>query len=80
MFGEPGSFYVYFVYGMHLMLNIVTGRVDYPAAILIRGVQDIDGPARLTKALVFLVLSTENSLMKKLVSGSQTEHGQRELK
>jgi DNA-3-methyladenine glycosylase len=33
------------------MLNIVTGRVDYPAAVLIRGVQDIDGPARLTKAL-----------------------------
>jgi DNA-3-methyladenine glycosylase len=51
MFGEPGSFYVYFVYGMHWMLNIVTGRVDYPAAVLIRGVQDIDGPARLTKAL-----------------------------
>ena len=33
------------------MLNIVTGPVDYPAAILIRGVEGLNGPARLTKAL-----------------------------
>ena len=38
MFGEAGKWYVYFVYGMHWMLNIVTGPKEYPAAILIRGV------------------------------------------
>lgn len=38
MFGEAGCWYVYFVYGAHWMLNIVTGPKDYPAAILIRGV------------------------------------------
>ena len=38
MFGEAGVWYVYFTYGMHYMLNIVTGKKDYPAAILIRGV------------------------------------------
>ena len=51
MFGEPGTLYLYFVYGMHWMLNVVTGPVDYPAAVLVRAVQGINGPARLTKAM-----------------------------
>jgi DNA-3-methyladenine glycosylase len=33
------------------MLNLVTGPADYPAAVLIRGVEDINGPGRLTKRL-----------------------------
>ena len=51
MFGEAGTIYVYFTYGMHWMLNIVCGKEKYPAAVLIRGVESINGPARLTKAL-----------------------------
>jgi len=51
MFGPPGTLYVYFVYGLHWMLNVVTGPGDYPSAVLIRGVDGIIGPARLTKAL-----------------------------
>lgn len=50
MFGEPGIWYVYLVYGMHEMLNVVTGERDYPAAVLIRGVEGINGPGKLTKA------------------------------
>lgn len=50
MFGEPGVWYVYFTYGVHWMLNITTREAGYPAAILIRGVEGISGPGRLTKA------------------------------
>lgn len=51
MFGPAGFFYVYFVYGIHWMLNVVTGEEGYPAAVLLRGAGDICGPARLTKFL-----------------------------
>lgn len=51
MFGPAGYYYVYLCYGMHWLLNIVTGPVDYPAAVLIRGVDSIRGPGRTTKAL-----------------------------
>jgi DNA-3-methyladenine glycosylase len=51
MFGPPGIFYLYFVYGLHWMLNVVTSPVGFPAAVLIRSVEGIVGPARLTKAM-----------------------------
>lgn len=49
MFGPAGVWYVYLVYGMHEMLNIVTGARGYPAAVLIRGVAGVSGPGRVTK-------------------------------
>jgi DNA-3-methyladenine glycosylase len=51
MFAEGGYFYVYLCYGMYEMLNFVTGSVGYPAAILVRGIEDADGPGKLTKKL-----------------------------
>ena len=51
MFGNSGTFYVCFVHGVHWMLKVVTGPLGYPAAVLIRGVEGILGPGRLTKAL-----------------------------
>lgn len=51
MFGPAGYWYVYLCYGVHWMLNIVTGPKGYPAAVLIRSVTDAPGPGRLTKKL-----------------------------
>ena len=51
MFGPAGNWYIYLCYGIHWMLNIVTGPVEYPAAVLIRGAGELHGPGRLTKAL-----------------------------
>jgi DNA-3-methyladenine glycosylase len=51
MFHEGGYLYVYFVYGMYWMLNIVTGPAEVPQAILIRGLKNIVGPGRVTKSL-----------------------------
>jgi len=51
MYRPGGVWYVYLCYGVHEMLNLVTGPADYPAAVLIRGVEGISGPGRLTKRL-----------------------------
>ena len=51
MYREAGTVYVYLCYGMHWMLNLVTGRVDQPEAVLIRACESAEGPGRLTKAM-----------------------------
>ena len=51
MFREGGLVYVYLVYGIHWLLNIVTGKEGDASAVLIRGLEGIDGPGRVGKAL-----------------------------
>lgn len=51
MYEAGGVIYVYLVYGMYWMLNIVTGEKDTPQAILIRCTKTIQGPGKLGKKL-----------------------------
>ncbi len=51
MYRQGGLLYVYLVYGIHWMLNVVTGQSDNPQAVLIRSVEDFRGPGRVTRAL-----------------------------
>ena len=51
MFREGGLVYVYLIYGMYWMLNIVTGKENDAAAVLIRGIENVSGPGRVGKAL-----------------------------
>ena len=52
MYGPAGTIYVYLCYGVHWMLNIVTGEENEPEAVLIRACEGkYSGPGKLTKAM-----------------------------
>lgn len=51
LYRPAGVWYVYLCYGIHEMLNLVVGPEGWPAAVLIRGVEGISGPGRVTKRL-----------------------------
>jgi DNA-3-methyladenine glycosylase len=51
MFQNGGVLYVYLVYGLYWMLNIVTSVEDDPQAVLIRGVENCNGPGRVARLL-----------------------------
>jgi DNA-3-methyladenine glycosylase len=49
MYGPPGHAYVYFTYGHHWMLNVVTEAEEFPAAVLIRAIQPVQGMKVISK-------------------------------
>lgn len=49
MYAEGGYWYVYLCYGIHWLLNIINGTAGFPSAILIRGVNQLAGPGKVTK-------------------------------
>ena len=51
LYADAGTIYIYLCYGMHWLLNIVTGEKEQPEAVLIRACVEAPGPGRLTKKL-----------------------------
>ncbi len=51
LYADAGTIYVYLCYGMHWMLNVITGDEGDPQGVLIRACVDAPGPGRLTRKL-----------------------------
>ncbi len=51
MYAAGGVVYVYLIYGMYWLLNIVTGPKNNPQAVLIRGLKSVSGPGRVGRIL-----------------------------
>ncbi len=51
MYENGGILYLYLIYGMYWMLNVVCETEGNPQAVLIRGIEKYNGPGKLTKAL-----------------------------
>ncbi len=65
MYEPGGCVYMYLIYGMYWMLNFVSGKLNEPQAVLIRGIKGFDGPGKLTRALT----------LNGSLNGADLEHG-----
>ena len=51
LYADAGTVYVYLCYGMHWLMNVITGEENDPQGVLIRACVDAEGPGKLTKKL-----------------------------
>jgi len=51
LYADAGTVYVYLCYGIHNLMNIITGDIGDPQGVLIRCCEGAEGPGRLTKRL-----------------------------
>ena len=51
LYADAGTIYIYLCYGMHWLMNVITGDVDDPQGVLIRACVEAPGPGKLTKRL-----------------------------
>jgi DNA-3-methyladenine glycosylase len=51
LYGKSGVFYVYLCYGIHWLMNVITGDEGFPQGVLIRACEGFEGPGKLTKRL-----------------------------
>lgn len=63
MYWPGGYVYVYLIYGIHYMLNFVCGPQDNPQAVLIRGVDQVFGPGRVSKLMQINKTHNQSSLL-----------------
>lgn len=49
MYGEAGHAYIYFCYGIHSLINVVTNKTNVPKAVLIRALEPLDGVEEMLK-------------------------------
>ena len=77
LYQAGGIWYVYLCYGIHEMLNVVSGPAEAPAAVLLRGVEGLAGPGRLTKQLG--IDRKLNGLPVRPASGLHLEDAGREI-
>ena len=78
LYRAGGCAYIYLCYGIHNLLNVVTGPEDHPEAVLLRGIEGYDGPGKLTKALsIDRALNGEDLLRSELLWLETGERPQR---
>ena len=63
LYQKGGVAYIYLCYGIHFLFNVVTGPKDMPQAILIRAVENYNGPGKLTKYLQITKSLNEENLI-----------------
>ena len=51
LYADAGTIYIYLCYGVHWLMNVITGDIDDPQGVLIRACVDAPGPGRLTRKL-----------------------------
>ena len=51
LYADAGTIYIYLCYGMHWLMNVITGDIDDPQGVLIRACVEAEGPGKLTKQL-----------------------------
>lgn len=66
MWGDAGVAYVYFIYGMHFCLNVVTRSPGVPEAVLIRGAKPVQSPAQISR---WLEVEPDERKWNKILSG-----------
>lgn len=63
LYADAGTVYVYLCYGMHWLMNVITGDKDDPQGVLIRACVDAMGPGKLTKALNITGIQNQTSIL-----------------
>lgn len=63
LYADAGTIYVYLCYGMHWLMNVITGDAEDPQGVLIRACAEANGPGKLTKALGITGLQNQDNIV-----------------